>query len=182
MSLARTAKLPVPKWVTGEWHDVRDLVGGSTANFSITNGTIYESPIYVPEPCTLDRIGINVAVAGAASTVGRLMLYANLANGRPGALLVDGGTVAVDSTGDKEVTIALAVPAGIIRAAFISTGAPQLQGLATTYRGINGTATPTPTAPRGTGTNAVGGSAAPNPFPTTLAYSVSFLRVAVRVA
>lgn len=171
-----------PKWVSGDWHDTRDLVGGTAANASLVNGTIYAVPLLVPDACTLDRIGINVAVVGAAGKIARLMLYSPLANGLPGALLLDAGTVVVDALGDQTITIAQAVPAGILYTAIISDGTPQIQGLGTTFRGITGTATPTPGGLRGSATNAVGGSSAPNPYPTSLTYSSALVRIAVRMA
>lgn len=68
--------------------------------------------VYIPiaESCTLDRIGIEVT-AGAASSTVRLGLYAAGADGKPGTLLVDAGTVDTSTTGVKEATISQAVTA-----------------------------------------------------------------------
>lgn len=55
---------------------------------------------------TIDRIGIEVTAAGEAGSVIRLGVYSDDGTGKPGALLLDAGTVPGDgATGFKELTI-----------------------------------------------------------------------------
>jgi hypothetical protein len=64
--------------------------------------------IVPPETHTFTAIGINVTSAGAGGTVARLGIYDadETADGfLPGALIVDAGTVSIDSTGVKSIAI-----------------------------------------------------------------------------
>lgn len=61
-------------------------------------------PVMVPHPVTIDQLGIYITT-GEATSVCRLGLYSPAANGRPGALLVDAGTVDCSTTGPKIATI-----------------------------------------------------------------------------
>jgi hypothetical protein len=81
--------------------------------------------LFLPRATALDRISINVTVAGAASTVARLGLYyADSATFEPGALLLDAGTVATDTTGVKEATIAVTLAPGLYWTAGWCSGTP----------------------------------------------------------
>jgi hypothetical protein len=98
-------------------------------------GDLYYIPIMVGEQTSFDRIGINVTVAGAGGTLARLGIYEMKSDGLPGARLDDYGTVAVDSTGDKLITI----PAfrqvrerGAYFLALVSNGGPILSTFAAT--------------------------------------------------
>lgn len=74
-----------------------------------------EIPIFfVPHrSVTLDRLACYVTEAGSTGAVVRLGLRAHDdTNGRPGSLIVDGGTVSTTTTGLKTVTISTAVTAG----------------------------------------------------------------------
>ena len=61
-------------------------------------------------PGTIDMVGIEVT-AGVASSIYRVGLYAAGANGKPGALLVDGGTVDCSGTGLVAATVSQPVSA-----------------------------------------------------------------------
>jgi len=71
--------------------------------------------LFIPQQSgTIVRLSINVTSAGAAGSVVRLGMRAyDAANNKPGALIVDGGTVVTTGTGVKEVTISQAVTAGV---------------------------------------------------------------------
>jgi hypothetical protein len=66
--------------------------------------TEYATPFYLAANGTLTRLGAEVTVAGAASTVIRLGLRADN-NGQPGTLLLDAGTVAGDAVSASGVEI-----------------------------------------------------------------------------
>lgn len=73
-------------------------------------GTMSLYPMVVWRTGTIDRIGINVQTLSATG-LARMGLYANN-GGLPGALLVDGGTVACSTVGAKTVTVAQPVKYG----------------------------------------------------------------------
>lgn len=77
---------------------------------SLANNRIHYIPFQVTESVTFTRIGINVTTLQAASVI-RLGIY-NSSGGKPSTLLVDAGTVAGTSTGEKEITISQAMTAG----------------------------------------------------------------------
>ena len=92
---------------------------GTTTN-AVTQSLLYASPLFLAKPCTLDRIGAEVTTLAATTNV-RLGIYAD-SNGRPGALLLDAGTIDATGNGAKEVSISLAVPAGLLWVASVAQG------------------------------------------------------------
>lgn len=104
-----------------------------TANTNQTAAANQEqcTPVEVPLDCTLDRIGVWVAVVGSAGALVRLGLRA-FNGGYPGAVLLDAGTVDVTTLGFKSKTISLAVTAGWYFASVTQQGAP------TTRAGLDG--------------------------------------------
>ena len=101
----------------------------ATFNRTIVADTLNHSLIFVATRTTFDRIATDVNSAAVASSVLRMGLYAARPGDlRPGALLNDFGTVAVDSTGDKLITISLTLERGFYYASYVSDGAPQLVG------------------------------------------------------
>lgn len=103
------------------WIAVNAWGAGSAA----TAGQVSYTPIYVPSSTTFDRIAISVSSAAAAGKLARLGIYdATGTNGLPGALVLDGGTVAVDALGAKEVTISQTLATGRYWLAFVSDGTP----------------------------------------------------------
>lgn len=72
----------------------------------------YFVPYIVEEPHTFTQLGLNVTTAGAAGATLRFGLYADN-NNIPGALIVDTGTVAADTTGFKSATISAMLAPGL---------------------------------------------------------------------
>lgn len=93
---------------------------------ALTTGRILFIPIYIAETFTFDRIAIDVTVAGAGGTKARLGIY-NYSDGLPTSLVLDAGTVAVDSTGDKELTIDQELTPGYYFLALVCDGAPTVR-------------------------------------------------------
>lgn len=85
--------------------------GWSSAGIALIVPTLdvgFFTPILITETRTFDRIGVNVSTAGASADVARLGIYTsklNPAGLAPDGLLLDAGTVVVDTTGDKLITI-----------------------------------------------------------------------------
>lgn len=82
---------------------------------------LYCMPLHLAQDTTLDRIGVEVDVAAGSSTI-RLGVYDDDGNGYPGARLLDAGTVDSTSTGLKQITISLAVPAGLVWVGAVAQG------------------------------------------------------------
>ena len=99
----------------------------------------YYTPVYVDERRQFDRIGVQVATAAAASSVARMGIYRARASTRgitPGTLILDAGTVLVDVTGLRELTIDVVLaPFQHFFLVFVSDGSP-------TIRGPSGTVSP----------------------------------------
>lgn len=74
------------------------------ATSGLIDGFLYTYPVYVPRDCTIDRIGAEVTAAAAASTI-TLGIYADNGSGRPGALVLDAGTINGNSATAQEIVI-----------------------------------------------------------------------------
>lgn len=70
------------------------------------------SACWLAESITIDRLAISMQTPGGAGAVLRLGAWGAGADGQPGALIVDAGTVAADSGGIKEATVSAVLPAG----------------------------------------------------------------------
>lgn len=137
---------PAPRWKSGHYFGPL----GARTTVASTIDREYAVPMWVPGGL-VDRIGVGITGAGGAGAVARLGIRNALADGTPGTLILDAGTVDASSTGDKEITISQALSAGLI---FV-TLSPQV-GTAATYRAVS-----TPTLPHGDNSlgNAVGSTA-----------------------
>lgn len=105
------------------------LVNGAfTSNLSMAhpeNG-LRVGPLYLGGDATFDRIACRVQTAVAGSTV-RLGIYADNGSGRPGALILDAGTVDAATDGVKEIVISQSLAAGLYWVGSVSQGgAPNL--------------------------------------------------------
>jgi hypothetical protein len=148
---------------------------GSRSNFGgAVQDTVYGVPFYVPGLCVATAMGCEVVTsAGGATSVTRLGLYAN-GEGRPGALILDAGTVATATTGVKSIT---GLYAPLRPGWYWLVMSAQVNATTPTFRSINALnsiySVPTSTAPSGaapttTGVSATGVTGAlPYQFPTT---------------
>lgn len=97
----------------------------TSANSSInplTVDRVYYVPISFRRACTLDRIGFTGLTAAVPSSVARLGIYTDT-DGRPGALVVDAGTVSTAAgLSAKEIVISQAVDRGRYWLACVSQG------------------------------------------------------------
>ena len=101
----------MPGWRSGKFYG-SDAVGGplptnSQGNFTLAADRIYDMPIRFPAGVRLDRAVIDVNLSGGAGKVLRLMLFDELADGSPGALIADFGELAADSVAVMAATIDL---------------------------------------------------------------------------
>jgi hypothetical protein len=108
-ALKQTANFGLLSYVTGRYYGGwggAQLTGGAFAAVD----TLVHVPFYAIEGETFDRIGINVTTL-QASGLARLGIYESAADGTPGALVLDAGTVDCSTTGAKEITISQALTA-----------------------------------------------------------------------
>lgn len=78
------------------------VVTASGSNGTITQNRLFALPFNVGASRAFDRIAVNSL--GVAATNVRLGIYAD-SNGKPGALILDAGTVATTSAGLAQITI-----------------------------------------------------------------------------
>jgi len=81
----------------------------NTTNLAVTTGAFAKDllramPFVVSKTITIDRIGMEITVAGTAASVVRMGIYADL-NNVPNALVLDAGTIAGDSATVQSITI-----------------------------------------------------------------------------
>jgi len=143
---------------SGKWS--RGNYGPVGANLTLVLNRLYAAPFRLNASGTADRIGIDVATAAAAGGVARLVIYSpDGTGGMPGAVVLDAGTVAIDTTGGKTITISQALSAGFYWLAVI--------GQTATGAALRGTVSYDPMVPYFTGANMFTGSAAPGGLAST---------------
>lgn len=105
------SSFPYPAMIAGRYYRCPNATLGVSAAMGI--GTLALVPKYVPNPVTLTRIGTEVTVIGDVGSLIRLGIYNNI-NGdfRPGALVIDAGTILGDSVAVQEIVIAQSIAAG----------------------------------------------------------------------
>lgn len=95
--------------LTGHYYGPNGPAGGSAR----PQGLLEASPIYLPA-CSIDRLRIVTTTAGSTGSTVRLGIYADDGTGKPGALLLDAGTLdATTAAGSKEITVAQALTGGL---------------------------------------------------------------------
>lgn len=173
---------PMP-WRSGLWYSVQSLVPGigHAGTQALVANEIYGTPLWVPKSIAIDRVGI--AVQTGAGSLTRLMAHSPLADGMPGALLFDFGTVSTATSGDKELTVSATLPAGMLWLTCIPDGAITAYGYTATTWQFAGHSS------QGGGNDysphrANGSQTAPDPFGTSSITWITgqFIRLAVRTA
>lgn len=115
---------PTRAFASGYWYQQANYNSGTTAT---VNNELLAIGLPVLTSTTFDRIGCEVTTAAASSTI-RLGIYADN-GGKPGALIVDGGTVDSSSISVKEVVINQTLAAGTYWLAFCAQGGtPTVRG------------------------------------------------------
>ncbi len=114
----------LPPWPAGQY--VFPIGSNQPTATSIGNNVMRAGPAVVPYPASIDRLAVEVTAAGEAGSVLRLGVYAD-AGAKPGALLIDAGTVPGDVVATAELTVAVTLPAGIVWFATVTQNAPTTQ-------------------------------------------------------
>lgn len=125
---------------------------GARSTVTPVDGSASAVPFWVSSARSFDRIGCEVTVAGAASSVVRLGIYADNGSGTPGVLILDAGTVAGDSLGTKEITVSQALSGGLYWLVAVGQGGtPQLRAVVNNLlggAGVSSLAVATGASPR----------------------------------
>lgn len=180
---------PLPTGLTNAWFYAANMGAGLNST-GLANEVLRVIPVKLSYPVTIDGLSIYVQVAGEATSVFRFGIYADDGSGFPGALILDAGTVATATTGNKILAIAaLALQPGLYWFGGVIQAAP------TTTPALNSAAnewTPPILLPQdqnapqqgnvGARATVIAG-ALPTPFPTALRLGncVTAPRVAFRV-
>lgn len=90
-----------------------------TATGGLTKDLQWGVPFIVTNDCVMDRLGIEITIAGTAGSLSRLGIYNDNGNNSPSTLLLDAGTVANDSATLQLITINQALPAGLYWLSFV---------------------------------------------------------------
>jgi hypothetical protein len=153
----------------------------------VSNDTLRVAPIQIPKIVTLDRIGCEVTVVGQTGSTIALCIFGDDGTGYPGPLVLNAGTVAVDITGVKELTISQLLKPGTYWIGGVITGSSTTPP---TLRLLNGSETfvgvPTNTAALsstayGYSATATGG-VIPTNYSTTISSTGTIPKVFIRAA
>ncbi len=125
-------KNPFQLLTIGNYYHSQYCVGYTGSGVALTADKIYAVPFLVARPVSWDRIALRVQAAGAGGTKIRMGLYNDNGSLYPGSPYDDAGTVDVDTTGVKEITIAYSLPRGLYWLVFISDGTPSIYAIGTT--------------------------------------------------
>jgi len=156
----------------------------SRATLAMVDGTAFAHPFWMGVDGAIDRMGVTVLTAVAATAV-RLGIYRDNGKGSPGALLLaPGSTIDSTTTGAKELTVSQALSAGLYwLVAVAQGGAPSLQGGNGQLEPCGGGALSGAVSNAYTGLIGTGVSGAlPSTFPTVSNYQVTSPVVALRAA
>jgi hypothetical protein len=128
-------------WPSGSYLQPDGVISSGT----LVADRVYYGPLWVPSARTVTSMEVDCTAAGAGGTPTiRLGLYLPDAAGRPGALLVDAGTVDATLTGLLAKTVSQAMPRGLLWTAVVAQGAtttqPQARVLIAQGRFVNFTA------------------------------------------
>lgn len=140
------------------------FAGSNAGGQTLSANSLYAVLFYVPRVQVFNRIGIQITTAAAAGTSLRLGIY-SMSEAHPGSLILDAGTVAADTTGEKEITINQSLNPGFYYCVCLGDGGPNV-------RNTNFNALPLLYTPNSAGTTVSHWTASqafgalPNPFPT----------------
>lgn len=158
---ANGAYLPVGVWMSAPGHVATTAW---LANLNI----LCAHPMPIPRGCTLDRLGVNQGALADAGNV-RLGVYRDNGSGKPGALVLDAGTVALNTSAaaflQKTISQVIATAddlwiAGVTQG---HTSGPSMTTLAADIPGVGVTGTPASAVYNGYTVTGVSG-ALPDPF------------------
>lgn len=93
-----------PPWQIGRYYYTPWSAGALGGSSALGVGTLRCAPFDVPNSVQITRVGAEVLSAGDVGSKLRFGIYADDGTGRPGALLLDAGTINGDSATLQEIT------------------------------------------------------------------------------
>lgn len=156
------AYVPPPGYAAG---DYVQMPLGATTSRSLTDGRLFASLVYLP--ADIDQLAAKMATAGTGGTL-RLGVYAHT-SGRPGAVLVDAGTINLNSTTPQQVAASVTGKRWVWVASLVEnlTGSPVAEGVSgishTPLTGLSEAGA----AVTGLFAGSVTAGALPDPFPSS---------------
>lgn len=99
----------------------------SAGTSTLTTNNLRLTPWVVPNSVTLIRIGAEVTTVGDVGSVFRMGLYRDDGSGKPGARVLDAGTIPTDAVAVRELTINTALQPGIYWIGGVVQGAATTQ-------------------------------------------------------
>lgn len=100
-----------------------------------SSNVLFFFPIVVSTTITLDRIASEVTGAGSGGATARLGIYEADIDWQPGDLVVDAGTIAIDTTGLKAITISEVLTEGRYLLAYVGDATATLREIRGTFLG-----------------------------------------------
>jgi hypothetical protein len=131
--------IPLPPVMGGVFFPGRLNIGGTVdtslpgvdanvvATVAIAANVVRYAPHIIESQVTINQLSIEVTANTAGGTTARLGLYNADENWLPTSLVVDAGTVAVDSNGHKTASVSVVLPPGRYVTALNSDAAPTLR-------------------------------------------------------
>lgn len=151
----------------------------TTSTLALVANVVRYFPIVITTPITINQLALEVTTVGAGSTTARLGIYNADTDWQATSLLLDAGTVAVDSLGVKTITVSQILTPGRYLFAINSDGTPQMRtvrgganylgydsiiGASPFVTGIRGAQTYGAFPGTGTAWNTISGAATPNHY------------------
>ncbi len=97
----------------GYWYTPFISSGADLVGFTPTLNRVVAMPVWIGQAVSIQAVGLNVTVGGAAGSVMRLGIYDGDSPGYfPKTLLLDAGTVATTGVGFGAITVDVALPGG----------------------------------------------------------------------
>lgn len=98
-------------WQSGRYYWATNFISVGISQLSV--GLARAVPLWVPAQATISRIGGEITVVGDAGSKIRFAIYDDDGTGRPGALILDAGTIAGDSATVQEIVVNQAITPGL---------------------------------------------------------------------
>jgi len=108
------------------------VAGQTVSTTSRAKDQFVAHPVIFSKAVTLDRIGIEITIAGTAASLVRLGIYSDSGNVYPNSLLLDAGTIAGDSATVQSITINQTLSAGLYWFVYVHNSTASI-----TFRGVN---------------------------------------------
>lgn len=116
---------PAPVGLTSLMRTGEDTIAGYVGgSFAFSNGNLLLHPFPIPRAVTATRIGVDITSGGSAGSVVRSGIYADDGTGKPGALILDAGTVVGTGTGLILATISQVLSPPFVWVGAVNQGAP----------------------------------------------------------